>query len=41
VGLAADLGFTTDDSQQRAHQEAPGCALEFPVEGEPWHVEPA
>jgi secretion/DNA translocation related TadE-like protein len=40
LGLAADLGFTTDHSRLQAHRAASGCGLEFPIEGEPWHVEP-
>ena len=39
-GLAADLGFPSDDAQRNAHAEASACGLEFPVDGEPWHVEP-
>jgi secretion/DNA translocation related TadE-like protein len=41
LGLAADLGFATDEGRRRAHLVAYGCGLEFPVDGEPWHVEPA
>ncbi|HEX2031018.1 MAG TPA: Rv3654c family TadE-like protein [Actinomycetota bacterium] len=40
LGLAADLAFSTGDSRRRAHEEAAGCGLEFPMSYEPWHVEP-
>jgi secretion/DNA translocation related TadE-like protein len=41
LGLAADLGYPTERSEDAAHAEAAGCGLEFPVPYEPWHVEPA
>ena len=40
VGLAADLGYPSDEAERAAHARAPGCGLEFPVPYEPWHVEP-
>jgi hypothetical protein len=41
LGLAADLGFPSDEARGRAHSVAPTCGLEFPVSYEPWHVEPS
>jgi hypothetical protein len=41
VGLAADLGYPSSAARNAAHAAAAGCGLRFPVEGEPWHVEPA
>lgn len=41
LGLAADLRFPSSSAQRTAHSTAGGCELVFPVEGEPWHVEPA
>ena len=41
LGLAADLGFPSDSARRAAHGAAPGCQLTFPVDGEPWHVEPS
>lgn len=41
LGLAADLGYPDTSAQRAAHAAAAGCALEFPVSYEPWHVEPA
>jgi secretion/DNA translocation related TadE-like protein len=41
LGLAADLGFSSDGTRMQAHREAAGCDLRFPVPNEPWHVEPA
>jgi secretion/DNA translocation related TadE-like protein len=41
LGLAADLGFADPSAQAHAHREAGACGLGFPVEGEPWHAEPA
>jgi secretion/DNA translocation related TadE-like protein len=40
LGLAADLGYPSDSSEELAHARAPGCGLRFPVPYEPWHVEP-
>ena len=41
LGLAADLGFPSEESRRDAHAAAPSCGLVFPVSYEPWHVEPA
>jgi secretion/DNA translocation related TadE-like protein len=40
IGLAADLGYPSQDAERAAHAAAPSCGLEFPVPYEPWHVEP-
>jgi secretion/DNA translocation related TadE-like protein len=40
LGLAADLGYPSDSSEEMAHARAPACGLSFPVPYEPWHVEP-
>jgi secretion/DNA translocation related TadE-like protein len=40
VGLAADLGYPSNDAERAAHALAPSCGLRFPVPYEPWHVEP-
>ena len=40
LGLAADLGYPSEDAQRAAHREAPACGLEYPMSYEPWHVEP-
>lgn len=40
LGLAADLGYASDQARGLAHTSAPACGLEFPVPYEPWHVEP-
>jgi secretion/DNA translocation related TadE-like protein len=40
LGLAADLGYVSEEAERQAHQEAAGCGLEFPISYEPWHVEP-
>ena len=40
LGLAADLGYPSDSSEEMAHTRAPACGLSFPVPYEPWHVEP-
>ncbi len=40
LGLAADLGFPSDEARRLAHASAAGCGVEFPVSYEPWHVEP-
>jgi LAS superfamily LD-carboxypeptidase LdcB len=39
-GLAADLHFLDDASRQWAHQVADQYGLYFPLDNEPWHVEP-
>jgi secretion/DNA translocation related TadE-like protein len=41
LGLAADLGYPSASARAAAHAAAPECGLDFPVDGEPWHVEPA
>jgi secretion/DNA translocation related TadE-like protein len=41
LGLAADLGYPSDNAERSAHANAPGCGLTFPMSYEPWHVEPA
>lgn len=41
LGLAADLGYPSDEAERSAHANAPGCGLTFPMSYEPWHVEPA
>lgn len=40
LGLAADLGYSTDTAERAAHAQGAACGLEFPVPYEPWHVEP-
>lgn len=40
-GMAVDLGYETEDAMQWAHENAPKFGLEFPMEWEPWHIEPA
>jgi secretion/DNA translocation related TadE-like protein len=40
LGLAADLGYPSEDAERDAHARASSCGLEFPVPYEPWHVEP-
>jgi hypothetical protein len=40
LGLAADLGFPTDQAREHAHASAASCGLQFPVDYEPWHIEP-
>lgn len=39
-GVAADLSYETDDAQAWAHANAPRFGLIFPMEWEPWHLEP-
>ena len=39
-GIAVDLGFETDDAMDWAHANAARFGLEFPMEWEPWHIEP-
>jgi secretion/DNA translocation related TadE-like protein len=41
LGLAADLAFPSRFARSVAHSVAGTCGLEFPVMGEPWHVEPS
>jgi hypothetical protein len=40
LGLAADLGYPSDQAREIAHSSAFSCGLEFPMSYEPWHVEP-
>ena len=40
LGLAADLGYPSDEAERAAHAHAAGCGLAFPISYEPWHVEP-
>lgn len=39
-GIAADLGFADAGARQWAHANAARYGLHFPMEWEPWHVEP-
>lgn len=39
-GVAADLSYETDDAQEWAHANAARYGLVFPMEWEPWHIEP-
>lgn len=39
-GIAADLGFSNAAARQWAHANAARFGLHFPMEWEPWHVEP-
>lgn len=39
-GVAADLSYETDDAQAWAHANAARYGLLFPMEWEPWHIEP-
>lgn len=39
-GVAADLSYETDDAQDWAHANAARFGLVFPMEWEPWHIEP-
>lgn len=39
-GLAADLAFPSRFAELTTHSIADVCGLEFPVNKEPWHVEP-
>ena len=39
-GLAADLAFADDATQQWAHDHAADFGLTFPMSWEPWHAEP-
>jgi hypothetical protein len=40
-GMAADIGYETEDAMAWAHANAAKFGLEFPMEWEPWHIEPA
>jgi hypothetical protein len=40
-GVAADLAFNTDDATEWAHANAARFGLFFPMDYEPWHIEPA
>ena len=40
-GIAADLAFLTDDATDWAHANASRFGLVFPMDWEPWHIEPA
>lgn len=40
-GLAADLDYMTEDAQAWAHANAYKYGLSYPMEWEPWHIEPA
>lgn len=39
-GLAVDLGYETDDAMEWAHKNAYKYGLHYPMEWEPWHIEP-
>lgn len=39
-GIAADLGFADAGARQWAHANAARFGLSFPMEWEPWHIEP-
>lgn len=39
-GIAADLGFVDAGARQWAHTNAAKFGLHFPMEWEPWHIEP-
>lgn len=39
-GIAADLGFADASARQWAHANAARFGLHFPMEWEPWHIEP-
>lgn len=40
-GIAADLGFANAGARQWVHDNASRFGLYFPMEWEPWHIEPA
>lgn len=40
LGLAADLGFSSEATRDLAHALAGSCGLVFPMSYEPWHIEP-
>jgi len=39
-GLAGDIMFASDADKEWAHKNAKRFGLEFPMEWEPWHIEP-
>lgn len=39
-GVAADLQFADDDARKWAHANAAKFGLTFPMDHEPWHIEP-
>lgn len=39
-GVAADLGYATDEIEQWVHDNAYRYGLVFPMGWEPWHIEP-
>lgn len=41
AGMAVDLAFLTGDATEWAHANAARFGLAFPMEWEPWHIEPA
>lgn len=40
MGIAADLGFANSAARQWVHDNAARFGLHFPMEWEPWHIEP-
>lgn len=40
-GVAVDLGYSDDDAQAWARSNASRYGLVFPMDWEPWHIEPA
>jgi hypothetical protein len=40
-GVAVDLGYETDDALDWAHANAARFGLVFPMDWEPWHIEPS
>jgi hypothetical protein len=40
-GIAADLGFADAGAREWAHSNAARFGLYFPMEWEPWHIEPS
>lgn len=39
-GRAVDLGFLSDPAREYAHANAERYGLQFPMDWEPWHIEP-
>ena len=39
-GLAADLGYANDNIRKQVHARARSFGLHFPMDWEPWHIEP-